>query len=71
MKKILVLFTLSIAFLMSGCCTICSSANVYPDDAFLKKTCPEGVEVLVYLDKCEDCGFPVTQRKNSNCKVGE
>ncbi len=56
---------------MSGCCTICSSANVYPDDAFLKKTCPEGVEVLVYLDKCEDCGFPVTQRKNSNCKVGE
>lgn len=74
MGKILVVVAATVAVLFSGCsqrCVDCSVGNMYSEADYVKNMCPDGVETLVYLDQCNDCGFPVTQRKYSNCKVEE
>lgn len=74
MKKVLLVAIFGSAFLLSGCaqkCDLYSQNTISVEDKFLQKTCPEGVETLVYLESCNGCGFAVTQRKNSNCKAGE
>lgn len=49
-------------------CLECQSDSINAKKEFIKKACPKEVQTILYLDRCNTCGFPVTQRKYKNCK---
>lgn len=71
MQKLLVFSILGLSLMLSGCaqrCLDCSMSNAQIEKDLLAKSCPKGVETLLYLDQCNNCGFPVTQRSVNDCK---
>jgi hypothetical protein len=83
MKKIIILFALSLIFIISGC----SCKEVEPVPVYIQPevkevcvecenkpavdTCAKETKVIYYKDACSgSCGFPVTVRAVSNCDRG-
>lgn len=80
MKKSLILFGISMMFILSACSSkieavpiqVESDQGCYDCNQKPIVACSKEIKVIKYTDRCTNCStFPVTVRKYSKCNKGE